>query len=108
MLKKTLSPDNRPDPDMELDTVASYQTVFEADLVREELESAGIQAWTGSATIAQTFVTMPETGITIEVRATDAERARSIIDALGQVSPVTDEQMDAAVDASIASANTEV
>jgi hypothetical protein len=105
MLKKTLVPDEGPDPDALLETIGTYQTVFEADLIREELASAGIEAWTGGATIAQTFVTMPETGITIDVRADDAEKARAVIASIGTVSPVTDDEMNAAIDASIADAN---
>jgi hypothetical protein len=96
------------DPNEEMETVATYQTIVEADLIREELNSAGIPAWVGNAMVAQTFITMPETGITVEVRASDLDRARSAIANIGSAQPITDEEMDAAVDASIAENNPNV
>jgi ABC-type amino acid transport substrate-binding protein len=100
MLKKTLQSDDGPDPTEEIVTIATYQTVIEADLVREELEAGGIDAWVANATVAQTFVTMPETGVTIEVRAEDAEKALGIIDAISSAPEPSQEEIDAQIDAS--------
>lgn len=101
MLIKTLRPDDGPNKGDELVTVATFQTAIEADLVREELEASGIDAAVSGGTIAQTFITMPETGVTVEVRASDAERAREVISAV-QRTPITDDEINAASDASVA------
>jgi hypothetical protein len=97
----------------EVATVATYQSPLEADLVRAELEMAGIQAWTTSAIVSQAFVTLPETGVGIEVAAADAGRARQVIASLenSDLSQAAEEQYAGAatvdVDAELQRATTE-
>ena len=76
-------------PNEEIVTIATYQSIVEADLVRSELESRGISAFVSGATIAQTFISMPETGITIQVAASDAAQAKQIADELSSSLPAS-------------------
>lgn len=78
MLNKTIRKTDTPDDSEELVTIGVFNSTIEADLLREELYAAGIDAWVAGATIAQTFVTLPETGIQVEVRVTDESRAREV------------------------------
>ncbi len=76
-------------PNEEIVTIATYQSIVEADLVRSELESRGISAFVSGATIAQTFISMPETGITIQVAASDAATAKQVADELASSLPAS-------------------
>jgi len=105
MLKKTLDTDGGPDPDEEVVTVASYPTIVEADLVREELQAAGIDVWVANATVAQTLTTIQETGVTIQVRGDDAEKARGVILALESAPQLSEDEINKQIDESVAGGN---
>jgi hypothetical protein len=71
-----------PDPNSSIVTVATVLSLVEADMIREELQAIGIQSWASNATAAQILTVIQETGITIDVLDTDAERARAYIEEL--------------------------
>ena len=83
-----------PDPTESIVTVATFQSLIEADLVREELEAEGIECWVSNATMTQTVISMPETGLGIQVAGRDADRARVIAAQMQNAAPISDAELE--------------
>ena len=82
-----------PQPDESIVTIATYQSLLEADLARAELEMAGIEAFVANAVSVQSFISMPETGVELQVAQDDVDRAKEIISGMAD-SSTTEAELD--------------
>lgn len=65
----------------DLMTVAAYADVAEAELARERLELEGIEAFVigGQTAGVMPFLTSSTGGVRVQVKPSDAERAREVL-----------------------------